>query len=53
MQDNSGKQVETLKKETQKFLKELKENTTKQVKELNKTIQGLKVEGGRRGGKED
>ena len=31
-------QIETLKKETQKSLKEFQENTTKQVMELNKTI---------------
>jgi len=44
IQDNTGKQVETLKEEIQKPLKELQENTTKQVKELNKTIQYLKME---------
>ena len=38
IQENTAKQVEALKEETQKFLKELQENTTKQVKELNKTI---------------
>jgi hypothetical protein len=38
LQENKGKQVETLKEETQKSLKELQENTSKQVKELNKTI---------------
>jgi hypothetical protein len=41
---NTGKQVEVLKEETQKSLIELQENTSKQVKELNKTIQNLKVE---------
>jgi hypothetical protein len=33
IQKNTGKQVETLKEETQKSLKELQENTSKQVKE--------------------
>jgi chromosome segregation ATPase len=41
---NTGKQVEALKEETQKSLKELEKNTTKQVKKLNKTIQDLKME---------
>jgi hypothetical protein len=41
IQENTDKQVEALKVETQKSLKE---NTTKQVKELNKTIQDLKME---------
>ena len=41
---NRGKQLEALKEETQKFLKELQENTTTQVMELNKTIQDLKME---------
>jgi DNA anti-recombination protein RmuC len=44
IQENSAKQVEVLKEETQKSLKELQENTTKQVKELNKTIQDIKME---------
>ena len=44
IQENTAKQVEALKEETQKFLKELQENTTKQVMELNKTIQDLKME---------
>ena len=35
IQKNTGKQVGTLKVETQKSLKELQENTTKQVMELN------------------
>jgi hypothetical protein len=33
IQENTGKQVETLEEETQKSLKELQENTVKQVKE--------------------
>ena len=44
IQENTGKQLEVLKKETQKSLKKLQENTIKQVKELNKTIQDLKNE---------
>ena len=40
----TGRQVEALKEETHKSLKEIQENTIKQVKELNKTIQDLKVE---------
>jgi len=44
IQDNTGKQVETLKEKTQKSLKELQANTTKRVKELNKIIQDLKTE---------
>jgi hypothetical protein len=44
IQENTVKQLEALKEETQKGLKELQENTTKQVMELNKTIQDLKVE---------
>jgi hypothetical protein len=42
--ENTAKQVEVLKEETQISLKELQENTTKQVMELNKTIQDLKME---------
>jgi hypothetical protein len=42
IQENTGKQVETLKDETHKSLKKLQENTTKQVKELNKTVHDLK-----------
>ena len=42
MQENMGKQVEALKGETQKSLKQ--EKTNKQVKELNKTTQDLKIE---------
>ena len=41
---NTSKQVEALKEEMYKSLKEIKENTNKQVKELNKTIQDLKLE---------
>ena len=41
---STGKQVEGLKEETQKSLKELQENTTKHVKELNKAIEDLKME---------
>ena len=44
IQENTGKQLEALKEETQKFLKELQENTIKQTKEMNKTIQDLKLE---------
>jgi uncharacterized protein YlxW (UPF0749 family) len=44
IQENTGKELEALKKETQKSLRELQENTTKQVMELNKTIQDLKLE---------
>ena len=44
IQENTGKQLEALKEETQKFLRELQENATKQVKELNKTIQDLKID---------
>jgi hypothetical protein len=35
---NTAKQVEDLKEEAQKFLKEWQKNTTKQMMELNKTI---------------
>jgi uncharacterized protein Yka (UPF0111/DUF47 family) len=44
IQENTSKQVEAFKEETQKSFKQLQENTTKQVKEMNKTIQDLKVE---------
>jgi hypothetical protein len=44
IQENTGKQVEALKEETQKSIKELQENTIIQVKERNKTIQDLKME---------
>ena len=37
-------QVEVMKKETQKSLKEIHENTNKQVEDLSKTIQDLKTE---------
>jgi hypothetical protein len=46
MQENTGKQEEALKEETQKSLKELQENITIQVKKLNKTIHNLKMEVG-------
>ena len=36
IQENTGKQLEALKEETQKFLKDLQENITKQVKERTK-----------------
>jgi chromosome segregation ATPase len=42
--ENTGKELEAFKEETQKSLKELQENTTKQGMELNKTIQDLKME---------
>ena len=38
IQDNTAKQVEILKEETENSLKILKENTTKQVIELTKRI---------------
>ena len=41
---NTGKQLEAHKEETQKSFKELKEDTIKQVKERNKTIQDLRME---------
>ena len=44
IQENTGKQVEVIKEETQNSLKEIQENTTKLVMELNKTIQDLKME---------
>jgi methyl-accepting chemotaxis protein len=44
IQENSVKEVETLKEETQKSLKELQENITKEVMELNKTIHDPKRE---------
>jgi hypothetical protein len=46
IQENTGKQLEAFKEETQKCLKELQENTTKQVMVLKKTIQDLKMEVG-------
>jgi hypothetical protein len=43
--ENTGKQVEALKEENQKFPKELQENTTKCVMKLNKKIiQDLQLE---------
>jgi hypothetical protein len=36
--ENTVKQVEALKEETNKSLKEMQENTIKQVKELNKVV---------------
>jgi DNA-binding protein H-NS len=44
IQKNTGKQLEAIKEEAQKSLRELQENTTKQVMDLNKTIQDLKIE---------
>ena len=44
IQENTSKQVEAIKEETQKTLKELQENITKQLKELSKTTQDLKME---------
>ena len=44
IQENTGKQLEAFKEETQKCLRELQENNTKQVMELIKTIQDLKIE---------
>jgi hypothetical protein len=41
---STGKQVEILKYETHKSLKEIQENTIKQVKQLKKTVQDLKME---------
>jgi len=42
IQDNTSKQIEALKEETQKFLVELQEDTIKQVEEMDKTIQDFK-----------
>jgi uncharacterized protein YlxW (UPF0749 family) len=44
IQENTSKQLEDFKEETQKSLRELQENTTKQVMELYKTIQDLERE---------
>jgi DNA anti-recombination protein RmuC len=44
IQEDTGKQAEAFKEETQKSFKELLENRAKQVKELNKTFQDLKME---------
>ena len=40
--NNTGKQVEALKEERHKSLKEIQKNTIKQVKELNKVVLRLK-----------
>jgi hypothetical protein len=44
IKENTSKQLEAFKEETQKSLRELRENTTKQVMVLNKTTQDLKME---------
>jgi hypothetical protein len=44
IQENTGKQLEAFKEETQKCLRELQEKTTKQEMELHKIIQDLKME---------
>ena len=44
LQENTGKQVDSLKEEIQKSLKEIQKNTINKVKGLNKTIQDLEVE---------
>ena len=44
IQENTGKQLEAFKEETQKCLRELLENNSKQEMELNKTMQDLKRE---------
>jgi predicted nucleic acid-binding Zn-ribbon protein len=44
IQENTGKEVETLKEETPKNLLKIYRKTTKQVKKLNKIIQDLKIE---------
>ena len=44
IQENTGKQLEAFKEETQKYFRELQENNTKQEMELKKTIQDLKGE---------
>jgi hypothetical protein len=41
---DTGKQLEDLKEETQKSLLKCQENTTKQVKKLNKTTQDIRIE---------
>jgi hypothetical protein len=43
IQENTGKQLEAFKEETQKCLRELQESTSKQVMELKKTIKYLKM----------
>jgi hypothetical protein len=42
IQENTGKQLEAFKEETQKCHREIQENTNKQVIELNQTIQNQK-----------
>lgn len=44
MQENTGKQIEAHKEETNNYLKEIQQNAIRQVKELNKTVQELKME---------
>jgi hypothetical protein len=44
IQENTGKQLEALKEETQKCLRELQENSTKQEMVVNNTMQYLKRE---------
>jgi hypothetical protein len=44
IQEDTGKQLEAFKEETQKCLRELQENNTKQEMELSKIIQDLKRE---------
>ena len=44
MYENTGKQVEFLKEERQKYLKVLQENTIKEAKKMNKTNKDLKME---------
>ena len=44
MQKNTTKQVEDIKEETNKSLKETQNNTIQWVKELNETVQDLKIE---------
>jgi hypothetical protein len=51
IQENTGKQLEAFKEETQKCLRELQESNTKPEMELNKTIQDLKM--GNRNNKEN
>jgi hypothetical protein len=51
LQENTAKQVEVLKEETQKSLKELQENTIKQVMELKK--KHLRSKNGSRNNKEN
>ena len=44
IQENTGKQLEAFKEETQKCLRELQENSTKHDMKVNKTMQDLKGE---------